>query len=193
MFRTKRADTLVESIERQYAIRLNARRDMRIGNLLRERGFDSVTQLVKAARGQLTFHPHPRDIFSSFHGDDLAQVNGFRLMTRNPNLRLDIQADASRELVNSERSTYIKHALRLRIRAVDVVVCLIGNGTAWRDFVDWEIQTALEERRGVCGIRLKGSTGRAPSILREIGATVVSWGNVLHMTAAIEQAVAVRS
>ena len=192
MFRSKRVDTSVETIERLYSIRLNARRDMHIGNLLAQRGFESVTQLVKAARGRLDFHPCSRDIFSSFHGRDLAQVSGFRLMAMNRSLSLDIAADASRGLVNSERSTYIKQAIRQRIRSVDVVVCLIGSATAWRDWVEWEIQTAIEERRGICGIRLKGSTGRAPPILHEIGASIASW-DVPSMTAAIEQAAAVRS
>lgn len=193
MYRQKRTDTFVETVEDTYRVRLNARREMHIGNLLKERGFESLTQLVTAARGQLHYHPCPRMVFSSFHGSDLAQVNGFRLMAQSPHLSLDIENDENRDLVNSERSTYIKRAIRQRIGSVDVLICLIGNGTAWRDWVDWEIQTALEERRGICGIRLKGATGRAPPILHRIGASIVPWGDVRAMTAAIEQAAAVRS
>ena len=46
MFRAKRADTLVKSIEATYGINLNVRVDMTLGNLLEQRGFDSLTQLV---------------------------------------------------------------------------------------------------------------------------------------------------
>lgn len=193
MYRQKRTDTFVGTVEDTYRLRLNARRDMHVGTLLKQRGFESLTQLVTAARGQLNYHPCPRRIFSSFHGSDLAQVNGFRLMAKNPHLSLDIENDESRNLVNSQRSTYIKRAIRQRISSVDVVICLIGNGTAWRDWVDWEIQTALEERCGICAIRLKGATGRAPSILHSFGAWIVSWGDVPAMTAAIERAAALRS
>ena len=192
MFRQKRDDTLVGTIEASYGIQLNARRDMRLGNLLSQRGFESLTQLVKAARGQLTSHSSPRAVFLSFHQEDLAQVNGFRLMLKNQHLRLDISDDDSRYPVDSEQSTYIKRAIRQRIRNVDVLVCMVGNGTAWRDWVDWEVQTALQERRGVCGIRLKGARSRAPQALHDVGATIAPW-NPTAMTAAIERAAALRS
>jgi MTH538 TIR-like domain (DUF1863) len=192
VFRQKRADTTIGSIEAAHGICLNARSDMKLGSLLKQRGFDSLSQLLRAARGRQFTHPCKRGVFLSFHCEDLPQVNGFRLMMRNRHLALEISDDPNRYPVNSERSTYIKRALRQRIKCVDVVVCLIGNGTAWRDWVDWEIATALEEGRGVCGIRLKGARSRAPSILHEVGASIASW-DVPSMTAAIERAAALRS
>lgn len=192
MFRQKRADTQVGSIEAAYGIRLNARSDMMLGNLLAQRGFDSLSQLLRAARGRQFTHPRRRDLFLSFHCEDLPQVNGFRLMTKNKYLQLDVSDDPNRFPVDSVRSTYIKRALRQRIKSVDVVVCMIGNGTAWRDWVDWELRTALEERRGICGIRLKNSRSRAPQFLHDIGVPVASW-DVRSITAAIERAAALRS
>jgi hypothetical protein len=192
VFRQKRADTSVGAIEAADGVRLNARSDMELGNLLHQRGFQSLSQLLRATRGRQFTHPCARSVFLSFHQEDLAQVNGFRLMMKNRHLRLDISDDESRYPVNSERSTYIKRAIRQRIKNVEVLVCWIGNGTAWRDWVDWEINTALEERRGVCGIRLKGSRGRTPDILREMGVRIAPWG-AAFMAAAIERAAAVRS
>jgi hypothetical protein len=192
MIRQKRSDTHVGAVEATYGLKLNARSDMMLGTLLWQRGFSSLTQLVKAARGQLQQHARARKLFLSFHAVDLRQVNGFRLMMQNPHLKLDISDDLSRYPVNSEQSTYIKRAIRERIRAVDVVVCMIGNGTAWRDWVEWEIGVALQERRGVCGVRLKGARSRAPILLREAGASIAQW-NIGEITAAIERAAALRS
>jgi hypothetical protein len=192
MFRSKRADTLVRSIEQTYRVRLNARSDMKLKNLLVQRGFESLSQLLKAARGQLTFHPKPRSVFLSFHREDLLQVNGFRLMMQNDRLTLSISDEPARYPVNSVRSSYIRQVLRDRIAAVDVLICLVGNGTAWRDWVDWEIETAAQLHRGVCGIRLKGSRGRAPPLLHDLGAMISPW-DMGRMTAAIECAAAVRS
>jgi hypothetical protein len=192
MYRQKRADALVGSIEAANGVTLNARSDAKLGNLLENRGFESLSQLLRAARGRQFAHPCTRRVFLSFHQEDLAQVRGFRLMMKNRYLSLDISDDDSRYPVDSEKSTYIKRAIRQRIKDVDVLVCMIGNGTAWRDWVDWEICTALEERRGVCGIRLKGSRGRTPELLREIGARIAPW-SVPFMTAAIERAAAIRS
>jgi hypothetical protein len=165
---------------------------MKLGTLLAKRGFASLSQLLKAARGQLTFHPAPRRVFLSFHREDLQQVTGFRLMMQNERLELDISDEGARYPVQSERSSYIRQVLRDRISSVDVLICMIGNGTAWRDWVEWEIATAIAERCGVCGIRLKGSRGRPPEILREVGAQIASW-DVVQMTSTIERATALRS
>jgi hypothetical protein len=192
MYRQKRADTLVGSIERKYGIKLNARSDARLGNLLGDRGFASLSELLKAHRGRLDYHASPRRVFLSFHREDLRQVAGVRLMMRNERLALDISDEPNREPVGSERSSYIKRVLRDRIRRIDVVMCLIGDGTAWREWVDWELRTAIEEGRGVCGVRLKGSKGRAPEILKDTGAPIAPW-DVSRMIAAIECAAARRS
>ena len=175
MFRRKREDTTVGTIEDTYGIRLNARRDMLLGNLLYERGFDSLTQLLNAYHGRLTTHARPRRVFLSFHIEDKQQVAGFRLMTKNPNLDLEIYDEGLQEPIDSEQSGYIKQVIREKIRHASVVVCLIGNRTAWRDWVEWEMITAIQERKGVCGVRLKGSHGRTPSVLEELGAPVASW------------------
>jgi hypothetical protein len=58
--------------------------------------------------------------------------------------------------------------------------------------VDWELNTALEFHRGICGVRLKGSVGRAPDILKEMDAPVASW-DLTEIIAAIECAAARRS
>src|SRR5438045_4049837 len=174
MFRQKRSDTLVGAIEGSYNVRLNARSDMKLGNLLDERGFDSLTQLVRALRGRQFTPARERTIFLSFHQEDLAQVNGFRLMMKNRHLNLRISDDDSRHPVDSEHSTYIKKVIRQKIRSAEVLVCLIGNGTAWRDWVEWEIATAKEECRGICGVRLKGSRGRTPPVLNSLGPSVAS-------------------
>ncbi|MGH9891763.1 MAG: TIR domain-containing protein [bacterium] len=192
MFRQKRSDTLVSSIERKHGVDLRARSDAKLGNLLYERGFSSLSELLKAYFGRLYYHASPRRVFLSFHREDLRQVGGLRLMMRNERLALDISDEPSREPVGSDRSSYIKQVLRDRIRRVDVVMCMIGDGTAWRDWVDWELRTGIEEGRGVCGVRLKGSRGRAPEILRDAGAPIAPW-DVPSMIAAIECAAARRS
>jgi len=192
MFRAKRDDTLVRTIERQYGVELHARGDMTLGTLLKERGFDSLTQLLQAHRKQLKGHGRKRRLFLSFHAEDRAQVAGFRLMARNPNLEFDFYDGSLQEPVNSERSTYIRQIIRELIQRASVVVCLIGNGTAWRDWVDWELRTAVEMGKGICGVRLKESRGRTPPFLSEIRAPTARW-DVQEILAVIECAAARRS
>jgi len=176
MFRTKRSDTTVASIEKLYGINLNARDDMLLRTLLQERGFESQSQLLDGYYGRLTHHPRKRRIFLSFHGDDREQVQGFRLMCKNPRMRdHDFYESSLSFRINSVEGTYLRQVLRDKIKHSAVLLCLIGNGTAWREWVDWEICTAYELRKGVCGVRLKGSHGRTPPELVARDAPVASW------------------
>lgn len=192
MFRVKRDDTLVRTIEATYGIDLKARGDMTLRTLLEERGFDSQSQLLTAFRGQLTTHARKRRIFISFHQEDKQQVNGFRLMALNSRVETDFYDASLREPVQSENSAYVRGVIRQKIQRASIVLCLIGNGTAWREWVDWELRSGIEFGKGICGVRLKESRGRTPPILREIGAPVASW-DIEQIVAAIECAAARRS
>lgn len=191
-FVRKRSDTLVNTLELQYGIDLHARSDMTLGGLLRDRGFGSWSEFLLAYRGQASSHARRRRVFLSFHAEDLRQVSGFRLMVRNPNVDLTLFEPSAGQPVFSEQATYVRRRIRELIRESEVLVCLIGNGTAWRDWVDWEIGVAEELHKGLCGVRLKGSHGRTPPALRELRAPIAGW-DVREIVAVIEQAAARRS
>lgn len=156
---------------------------MKLGNLLQERGFSSQSQLIKAARGQLKESNRARRLFLSFHYEDRNQVNGFRLMAHNPNSPIDFHDGSVRSPVNSEKGAYLRRVIGGKIHRCSVVVCLIGNGTAWRDWVDWELETALALGKGVGGVRLKVSRGRTPEILKRIGAPIAGWDQAAIISA----------
>jgi hypothetical protein len=58
--------------------------------------------------------------------------------------------------------------------------------------VDWELSTAFELGKGICGIRLKESHGKAPQLLRDLDAPVAGWGEVQNFISVIECAAARR-
>lgn len=165
---------------------------MALGTLLEERGFDSLSQLLTAYHGRLTYHAKRRRLFISFDVDDKPQVQGFRLMARNPNVDVDFYDGSLQSPVNSDRSSYIKQVLREMMNRCSVVVCLIGNGTAWSEWVDWELRAGRELGKGLCGVRLKGSRGRVPAALAEVSAPVAGW-DTEGIVRVIESAAARRS
>jgi hypothetical protein len=192
LFSRKRSDTLVSTIEREYGLDLHVRADMLLGNLLDQRGFDSLTQLLAAYRGKLTEHARKRRVFLSFHYEDIRQINGFRLMLQNPHVELELFDGSVREPINSQNKSYVRAQIREKINRASVLMCLIGNGTAWRDFVDWEIATAAELGKGVCGVRLKNSRGRTPPLLKKLNAPIAGW-NPQEIVQVIECAAARRT
>lgn len=191
VFRAKREDTLVSTVEEKYGIDLHARGDSLLGNLLERRGFDSLTQLLQAYRGKLYYHARRRRLFPSFDMEDRMQVRGFELMARNPNVEFEMYNTGLREAVDSENSPYVRSVIRRYIQRASVVVCLIGNRTAWRAWVAWELQTAIDEGKGICGVRLRGSRGQVPRLLRELDAPIASW-DTGAIIAAVESAAARR-
>jgi hypothetical protein len=63
MFRQKNSNTKIENVEAAYNVELNTRGDTTLGNLLRRRGFQSQSQLLRALRGQLTEHASQKAAF----------------------------------------------------------------------------------------------------------------------------------
>src|SRR5437867_3274840 len=115
MFRQTRDDTMVGTIEKRYGINLNARGDALLGNLLDDRGFDSLSQLLDAYHGRARSSARKRRLFLSFHGEDRPQADGLRLMAYNPNLDFDFTDDSVRSPINSERGAYLKSVIREKI------------------------------------------------------------------------------
>lgn len=193
MFRAKREDTLVATIEKQYGIDVHARGDMTLGTLLEERGFDSQSQFLEAYRGRLAYHARKRRVFLSFHAEDRPQIQGFRLMASNPRLDIEFYDGSLQEAVDSRAGSYVRSVIREKIQRCSVVVCLIGNGTAGRDWVDWELRTAREMGKGICGVRLKDSRGHIPAVLQAAGAPIAPTMAVGDVIRAIECAAARRT
>lgn len=191
-FRQVRGDTRVDTIEQRYSINLNARGDTLLGNLLDYRGFDSLSQLLNAYYGRSTTLARKRRLFLSFNADDRQQVQGFRLMAKNPNLDFDFVDDSVRTPINSANASYVKQVIQDKIYRASVLVCLIGERTAGSDWVDWELETAREYGKGLCGVRLKGSHGTTPDLLRDLRSPVARW-DLEAIVAAIECAAARRS
>lgn len=48
-FRSRRSDTLVKTIEKQYNVDLGVRDDMKLGNYLKKIGYPSLSKMLKDA------------------------------------------------------------------------------------------------------------------------------------------------
>ena len=188
MLKSKRSDTLIKNVEKIYSIDLNTRGDTRLGTLLHKRGYTSQSQLLKAMNGKLDYHPRTRNIFISFHSEDFTKAQGLRLMFMNQKLNFDIE-DVSRKSVRSENESYVRSALKNRIQNADVVMCVLGNGTGTRGWIDWELETALSLNIPICGVRIAGTYGKFPSHLKMQGAFIADWSTE-SITRTIETAIA---
>lgn len=191
-YRKKRSDTRMAVIQKTYGIDFHVRADTKLGNLLRKRRFSTLSKLRVASAGHATRIAEGRRVFVSFHAKDLKKVQGLKLMLQNPRLAFDFYDESVQTPVDSENSSYVRSVIKRKIRSADVLLCLVGNATAWRDWIEWEIRTAASLRKGICAVRLKNSRGPLPPVLRELNVKARKWG-LGSLVAAVEQAAANRS
>src|SRR5574341_1680890 len=123
-----------------------------------------------------------RRIFISYQHDDQMQAKGFNLQGSNPNVAFEFMGRHLLDPVDSENEKYIKRKIREQISGTSVTVVIIGEETAYSEWVAWEIKESLNKGKtnGIVGVLLKGATppprdspvGKA---LYEAGVEVVEW------------------
>ena len=70
-----------------------------------------------------------RRVFISFKAEDKPNVDGLRLLAKNPNYDLEFYDESVRAPVNSQNASYIKQGIREKIRRSGVVLCLVNTDT----------------------------------------------------------------
>lgn len=104
-----------------------------------------------------------RRIFISFDHDDTPKVNGFLGLRE----VLDNFEFFNHKLDHRIRSTDVNYVCSVirndYINPASVTVVLIGDRTAYSDWVRWEIEESMRQGKGVLGIRLKGTNGPVPA------------------------------
>jgi len=113
--------------------------------------------------------------FLSFVEEDLELVNLFRGQAKNKSSDLEFADYSVKVPFNSANAEYIKRQIAPKITGSSLTMCLYGPTTYTSDWVDWELQTALEVPKPIMGVWLY-SDGRIkyhPAALQ--GHPRVSW------------------
>lgn len=90
-----------------------------------------------------------RRVFLSFKMEDKKQVDGVRLLAWSANHPLDFYDESVRWAYKSEHAPYIKSKIRAKIERASVTLCLLGPTTYQSEWVDWELRTSMELRKGI--------------------------------------------
>ncbi|MCL4397415.1 TIR domain-containing protein [Patescibacteria group bacterium] len=115
-------------------------------------------------------------VFLSFSSDDLDHVRGLRLLKDNPNFELEFYDESIKEAIDSNNAEYLKRVIRDQIRRSSVTVCLISETTHQSRWVDWELQTSLEEGNKIIAMAIKDlKSALLPKLIKERGITFWDW------------------
>jgi hypothetical protein len=115
--------------------------------------------------------------FLSFVVEDLDLVNLFRGQAKNKKNDLTFDDYSVKTPFDSSDADYIRTNIRAKIRAASIFICLIGVTTAASRWVDWEVDFAGQEGKGLLGVRLhSGAKGeKTPAALTKHGGAVKNW------------------
>lgn len=81
----------------------------------------------------------------------------------------------------------VKRLLRMRINWAGVFICLIGDRTHTREWVDYEIKQAREKGKKIIGVYTHGSKGAdLPDELNISGSLLFGWNSVDKIIDAVE-------
>jgi hypothetical protein len=107
--------------------------------------------------------------------DDLHKARLLRGIIQDELPRVEVIDCPSKPAFASRSGDQFRLMVRETIRRSQVVVCLIGAGTAKSRWIDWEINTADALNKGVVGVRMDAWRLEIPSALSNCYAEMVGW------------------
>ncbi|UWR63461.1 TIR domain-containing protein [Phaeobacter inhibens] len=105
--------------------------------------FDSIQDVVSVVS---TAHGGTmRRVFISFQMEDKKQVDGVRLLKWNKGYPLEFYDESVRIAYKSDDASYIRRNIRKKISRCSATVCFLGSTTYLSDWVNWELETSIDQ------------------------------------------------
>ena len=114
----------------------------------------------------------PRNVFISFHSKDEEAVNELRAQAKAHDGELNFRDYSIKEPFDEKWKTNCRE----RISQTSATIVMIGENTAERDAVKWEIEESYRQGHKVIGVRMRpGKNDPIPETLREHNARIIDW------------------
>lgn len=136
------------------------------------------------------------NLFTSFAGEDIEQLESFRALAKNPQHRLKFRDRSQLEPVLDKRGKSIRQPpsfptskpIREQIHKLldksTMLVVLVGESTHESDWVDWEIRTFYDKKKKHPGntakrliaMKLKGQKkAKLPKAVLDLNIRTINW------------------
>jgi len=113
-----------------------------------------------------------RNVFISFHVNDEKQVNLLRAQAKNENFDIEFRDYSVKEPFDEKWKTNCRE----RIAQTSTVICMIGEKTADRDAVIWELEEAYRQGKKVIGVKIyRDENYPIPKPLLDHNAPIIEW------------------
>ena len=101
-----------------------------------------------------------RRVFISFVVEDRHYASLMDAWAANENNEFDFYDERLKVAIGSHDAEYVKSRLRPKIDRASVLMCLIGDTTSQSAWVNWEIEYAKRQGKGLVGVELGGKMPR---------------------------------
>lgn len=129
-----------------------------------ERIFERAIEQARKAR--------IRNVFISFHIDDEQQVNLLRAQAKGERFDIEFRDYSVKEPFDEKWKTNCRE----RIAQTSMVICMIGENTAKREAVIWELEEAYRQGKKVVGVRIyRDKDHPVPKPLIDNNAPIIKW------------------
>ncbi len=123
-----------------------------------------------------------QNIFISHYGKDDNHVQSLknRLKEQGNDVRNFSVDSTNHKDGRIPRKEVVERLLRMRIRWSSSVICLIGQKTHTRDWVDFEIEEAYKQGKRIVGVFAYGSKENAevPEMLKKYASNIIGWNSI---------------
>jgi hypothetical protein len=97
-----------------------------------------------------------KTVFISFDYDnDRAYKNLLLAWDKNKDFDFQLYDGSLREAINSTNGAYIKSQIRPKIVAASYLLCIVGAQTSKSAWIDWEIQTAVDNKKKLIAVKVE--------------------------------------
>lgn len=114
----------------------------------------------------------PRNVFISFHSKDEEAVKELRAQAKAHDGELNFRDYSIKEPFDEKWKTNCRE----RINQTSATIVMIGENTADRAAVTWEIEESYRQGHKVIGVRMRpGKNDQVPETLQEHNARIIDW------------------
>lgn len=112
-----------------------------------------------------------KTVFISFDYDnDRHYKNLLLAWDKNKEFDFGFYDGSLHDAINSTNATYIKSQIKPKILAASRLLCIVGKECSKSDWIDWEIQTAVDSNKKLIGVKIE-KANTSPAKLLANGAT----------------------
>ncbi len=130
------------------------------------------------------------NVFISHYGKDDEHVQSLkdRLKSQGYDVR-NFSVDSTNHKNGRKPSdAVVERLIQMRIKWSKTLICLIGNNTHTREWVDFELKEAIEQGKRIIGVYAHGckETAEIPDKLKQFASNIIGWNSIDKLGEMIE-------